>query len=308
MKPKKSLLVWMIGFASSWAGPAYCQDVLHLLSGESHSGKVLHLTEKGLVMRIILSGRGVSGSSKRTFARADIDHVVFEHEQLLNDPISEANLKHWKDRWISGSRLVNVPNSDMGGVGLRLARYLADHGSLVLAKRCVATVAREDWNPRRRSKAQALQLRLRWLGKDERGDVVRECLSFLSEDQVATPVWLEAHTVLGLSDFEALRILEKEHPRWEEDDEVRPERNRLFTSAVDHFLAPALFHGAATEESAEGMERAAQVYSFVGKKTEADQLRHDLVRLYPESQTARKQARHKQKSSDTENPSTPKTR
>lgn len=90
--------------------------------------------------------------------------------------------------------------------------------------------------------------------------------------------------------FDELKKLEENHPRWMEDDEVRPLRLRFHHLALDFALYPSLFLGARVEESAAGLKKAWQVYQHTGEQERALHVLEDLAALYPESAAARETA------------------
>jgi len=93
----------------------------------------------------------------------------------------------------------------------------------------------------------------------------------------------------------------KENPKWEEDDEVRPERNRLYHIVVDQLLWPHLFHATRENEAARGLFGVAGVYRFAGDESLALAACEDLIKLYPETDfTPRASAMLEQIKSQTE--------
>jgi len=97
---------------------------------------------------------------------------------------------------------------------------------------------------------------------------------------------IEVNYLLALADTKKLKALEKEHPRWEEDDEVRPDRDDLFHRAVDRFLWPHLFHATREEVAARGLFAAADLYAYAGEIEAARDRWKDLIELYPDSSYA----------------------
>ena len=87
-------------------------------------------------------------------------------------------------------------------------------------------------------------------------------------------------------DFESLKQLQTENPKWEEDDTVRPDRNRLYHRTVDQFLWPYLFHGTREESAARGLIAAAEVYQLGGDDAAARACLEDVIQLYPATRQA----------------------
>ena len=94
---------------------------------------------------------------------------------------------------------------------------------------------------------------------------------------------LEVKYLLADADFERLKTLQEEHPKWIEDDEVRPERNEIYHRIIDQYLWPHLFHATRTNAAARGLLGAGRVYEFAGETELARSAYKDLEALYPES-------------------------
>jgi len=87
--------------------------------------------------------------------------------------------------------------------------------------------------------------------------------------------------------FSQLRAVEAEHPRWTEDDEVKPVRDRLYHLSLDFALYPSLFHGRREIEASTGLRKAAEVYQFTGETGLLKNVLQDLAALYPDSEAAK---------------------
>jgi hypothetical protein len=83
-----------------------------------------------------------------------------------------------------------------------------------------------------------------------------------------------------------LRDLHLENPRWQEDDFVRPERNRLYESALDGLLGAALLPGVPPEMAARALLGALRVYEMEGDLPQAKAVATDITSLHPTSKEA----------------------
>ncbi len=84
----------------------------------------------------------------------------------------------------------------------------------------------------------------------------------------------------------ALTQLEKDHPRWQEEDELVPRHTQLLNEAFDGYLYPHLFHGAEEDLAARGLWAAAQLSTAQKEITQAVEWAGDLTQLYQTSPEA----------------------
>lgn len=66
-------------------------------------------------------------------------------------------------------------------------------------------------------------------------------------------------TILSKAEISARDELEKENPKWMEDDEIRPQRQRHFHLSIDMSLYPFLFESTSSEQAVEGLKQAAEI-------------------------------------------------
>ncbi|MES2438114.1 MAG: hypothetical protein V4584_03565 [Verrucomicrobiota bacterium] len=90
--------------------------------------------------------------------------------------------------------------------------------------------------------------------------------------------------------FSQLKNVEAENPRWIEDLEVKPVRDKLYHLSLDFALYPSLFHGRRSAEASAGLAKAARVYEFTGENNLLKGTLEDLAALYPESSEAKDEA------------------
>jgi hypothetical protein len=99
-------------------------------------------------------------------------------------------------------------------------------------------------------------------------------------------VLIEAKFVLAEASLQDFKKLLKNNPRWQEDEFVRPEHDRLYHATLDLLLFPYLFHGTEEAQAARGLSRAIEMLTLSGEIPEAIELAQDLVFLYPETAPA----------------------
>lgn len=112
------------------------------------------------------------------------------------------------------------------------------------------------------------------------GEAVREAeqIASMTEDPA---VLIEAKYILAEAAGTSLKKLLEDNPRWEEDLNVIPERNRLYHEAVDLFLYPSLFEGSQAEAAARGLWGAVGIYQLTGEAANALECARDITILYP---------------------------
>jgi len=264
-------------------------DIVHLTDGDPIAGIIVMLTDE--LCRI--EQRREVGSSRFDIPLSRVRYIDFredpELERLLRAPDLVEHGQALAEAWSSRLLRLGLPNHPAGRVGLVYADLLREQGAhnvalLERALRIYGMVEGQDWDEARRAVAKQGRLQVMLLLGDTEG-VVREARR-MAEVEEDPALLIQARRVLADIDFERLRRLEDEHPRWDLDDEIRPERQDLFHRVIDAYLNPYLFFGTYEEEAAEGLAMAAEVYEFGGEIEEAVARREDLLALYPRTAAA----------------------
>jgi hypothetical protein len=215
----------------------------------------------------------------------DVDHVDFGETEAVEKYLGKATRaqllqidKLWKQR----ESLLGLSSSTAGALALKTADLLlestleSDHR---LALDLYTRIERDDWNADRQAKAKEGRLRaMVTMGRAAEAVAEAKRLALYSEDP---ELLIEAKYVLAQASMNSLRQLLEENPRWEEDDLVRPERDRLYGETLDLFLFPYLFHGSQTDEAARGLWGAVETFVLAGETDAALARARDLVALYP---------------------------
>lgn len=265
--------------------PAVARDVIVLKSGESVACRLDELTDR--LVNVTLSGGAEvpGGSARRTFPVDQVERIEFafvpgEEEVFLRRATASADvLKTWWDRAVSH---LHRPRSRAAAWGVAYADALLREEAERGPDRALSVydlVLARAWSPE--DAAAAKQGRLRALmSKGDLATATEEARALARETEDPA-LLLEAEHLLAMADFQALRELEEEHPRWMEDDEVRPRRHALYHRTLDQFLKPHLFHAAHEEVAARGLLSAAELLLFGGERAEAKARFEDLLFLYP---------------------------
>ncbi len=275
--------------------PAASQDVVVLKGGESLVCRVDELTDR-LVNVTLPGGAEVpGGSARRTLPMEQVERIEFafapgEEEAFARRATAASGvLKTWWDRHFAHLRR---PRSRAGAWGAAYAGALLREDAEGGADRALSVcglVIDRAWSPG--DVAAAKQVRLRALmAKGDLAAAMEEA-RVLARETEDPALLIEAEHLLATADFQALRELEEEHPRWMEDDEVRPRRHELYHRALDRFLRPHLFHATREEAAARGLLAAAELHHFVGETEEAKVRFEDLLRLYPSTAPAAEAAK-----------------
>jgi tetratricopeptide (TPR) repeat protein len=263
------------------------QDIIYLKTGESLACRVDALTDN-IVNFTLLSNAGTAGgSARRTVPAAQVDYVEFDFREgeaaffeRRNAATSE-QLKSWWDYYFPH---LHRPRSRAAAYGIAFAAALLRETPETAGERALSIFDRiieRAWSADDIALAKQGRLRtLMALGDLETATVEARLLASQTEDP---GLLIEVNYLLAMADFQKLKTLQEEHPRWEEDDEVRPERNEIYHRAVDQFLWPHLFHATREEVAARGLAGAAGLYLFAGEIEAARARWDDLVHLYPDS-------------------------
>ncbi|MEM9283371.1 MAG: hypothetical protein AAGA96_16230 [Verrucomicrobiota bacterium] len=276
---------WRVAFTCwlgtwAWDG-AGAQDVIFLKSGQSAAADVEAITDKIIVFRLLQGGRGESQS----MPIEQVAYVEFEFEPGEEEAFARRDslpLEEARKWWDFHFAHLHRPRSRTAAWGIACAQALlreqreSDSNE---ALRLFERIAERAWDEAdiaaaRQGRLQALIA----LGDLETATREARILSAETEDPA---LLIEVKHLLAQADFAKLEALEEEHPRWEEDDEVRPERNQLYHNTIDQFLWPYLFHAARDDAATRGLLAASEVYAFGGDFERAAAACLDLTRLYP---------------------------
>ncbi len=266
------------------------QDLVVGKGGETMRGRIEVLTDRLVTIRLS-GGEGVPGASAlRRWPADQVDWIEFgftpgEEEVFARRSTQTAEtLKPW---WERDFAHLHRPRSRAPAWGLAYAEALLREENPRSAERAIAVcdlLLQRAWSTEvvRAAKRARLQARLLVGQLDQAVDEARA----LAKETEDPDLLIEAEYLLALADFSALRELEAEHPRWMEDDEVRPRRLELYHRALDRFFRPHLFHATRGDAAARGLLAVADLYDFGGERDEARARYEDLLRLYGETKWA----------------------
>ena len=268
------------------------QDVIVLKNGQYAACEIEALTDNILTFTLIQRGASQGGVARRTINTSEVAYVEFDFEPgeeeafAAKETLDMESVEAW---WNHHFAHLHRPRSRTGAWGIALGYALLDKDVDLYGYRALQLferIADRAWSEIDIAAAKRGQLHaLMALGELERAITEANILAGQTEDP---ELLIEVKHLLAEADFARLRELEEEHPRWNEDDEVRPERNELYHSIIDQFMWPYLFHAAREEAAARGLLGAGLVYEFGGDAGLATNAYRDLIALYPESEARAK--------------------
>ncbi|MEM8956000.1 MAG: hypothetical protein AAGD22_17725 [Verrucomicrobiota bacterium] len=286
---RAAILVWAIWAA--FAGSVWAVDVIHLKEGEPIPCEILELSDNNVRIKVTISVAGGEAFSTKVVPMASVAFIDFEPEageEFLLESGGVEDVGEIEGIWEAKRENLHRRNSNAGEVGLKLAELLVERGSMEDGKALYERVETGDWDEKRRGRARQGRLRV-LLAMGEVDAAVKEALA-MAEEGGNAEILMDAKYVLASADFDKLKQLEEENPKWDEDDLVRPERNQLYHSVLDQYLQPYLFHGADEAAASRGLLGAIEVYRWAGDNVAALARAKDLLALYPESDAAGKVA------------------
>lgn len=264
---------------------------MYFKSGKSLNGRIERITGVKILIRLSVNlGRGQQGQVMRSFLLKDIDYINFEvaaDESHLLKQGKQGKLKDWQKLWDRKVAFLAQARSNTGELGLIYAQVLLQQDSVyhwAQAMELYDLLLDKAWSEEVRGRAQIGRIHV----LVRQGDLSRAGKYALvieasreSEKQMAI-----AQLLLAQITFAELRALQKKHPRWQQDDEVLPERYRLYHRAIDYSLKPFLFHSEQRDLAAKGLMAAAELYEFVADDFGELAVLQDVVEIYPDSMNA----------------------
>ncbi|MFN0129429.1 MAG: tetratricopeptide repeat protein [Verrucomicrobiales bacterium] len=276
--------------ASSPADP--WPDSITLTRGTTVRCRIMSVTEESIVIQYPPRPGSQAAALSRTLAWSDVKAVDFsmdsEFHRLVKVTDPRKDMPRLVARWTTLAPLLHRPHHPVGELGLALARLALVHPDPQTKHRALSVceaIASCDWNHSRRHRARLLRAQLfSSAGKNE--EASQEARSLVGDPLVAAATGMAAHVMLANLAFSQLRQIDSDHPRWMEDDTIRPKRESLYHQSLDHALSPSAFQGAVEEPATEGLWIAVSLLDYAGQRAAAANTARDLIHLYPKSPAA----------------------
>lgn len=235
-----------------------------------------------------------AGMTTRTVPFSDLADVSFSftpRELTLHREPAVASIPPLRVYWETRSATLRFAGSNVGDTGLVLAKSLrlaGDPASLAEATKILDQIRGQDPMKHRVELASSEQMTIDFILAQQRGktEEIDKLAWEITEKATHNDATLLATAFLADRHFSQLKATEEANPRWIEDDEVRPLRERLYHLSLDFALYPSLFMGMRQAESSAGLKRVAEIHEFTGAKLLAMKALEDLAALYPDTPAA----------------------
>lgn len=250
--------------------------------GQTFRAGIVRATAEGLEIQ-----RGVV---KRELSYDQIGGVKFGmtmgERQLIAQAKAEA-IPALRVFWEAREKTIQLQGSNAGEFGLALARALSKTKAVEEALKIANAIMLDDNDPQRRvrAKAECDTLVFMQAMAQEKPEEIEKRAWVITEaaDESNPDLMLLVTGFLMGKEFAALKKIEADNPRWTEDDEIKPQRDRHYHLVLDLALYPSLFHPMREAEAAEGLWQAVQVYLYTQEMDRAVSTLEDLLALYADS-------------------------
>lgn len=282
MKSAALLLCLTVGFSSA-------QDTIVLKNGRKADCKIIDFTPDAV--KITYRATPSAAPAERLIPLAEIEHIEpapFPGEtEARATAIREGRSEPLMIYWVKHLPWLSRPRTHGGEIGLIYAELLTRVNTADRRERALKIyeqIEAADWSAERRGRAQAGRLRV--MLRQGRTGEVRPQAEALLQHSGDPRVLIELRHVMAEASAAALTQLEKDHPRWQDEDELVPRHAQLLNEAFDGYLYPHLFHGAEEDLAARGLWAAAQLSTAQKENTQAAEWAGDLTQLYQSSPEA----------------------
>lgn len=236
----------------------------------------------------------MTGLAVRKLPFSELSGLTFSftaREQALHRQPAPASIPPLKVLWDRRQATLSQPGSNVAETGLALAKSLRLTGissSLVEAGGILDQIRAQDTLQHRKDRARDEQVVVDFILSMQGGNHEQtDALAWqITEHPDNVDAMLLATAFLASRHFSELKVIEDANPRWVEDDEIRPIRERLYQLSLDFALYPSLFAGTRETEASVGLKLAAEIHQFSGSNNLLKNTLEDLAALYPKSAAA----------------------
>ena len=274
------------------AGQLRAQDTVFLKNGRNAPCRVLEFTVDSLKISYLPTPG--AAAEERLVPLAELDYVELAplpgETEALSLAVREGRADPLITFWAKRVPWLGRPRTNGGEIGLTYAELLTRVSTTDRMERALKIyqqIESADWSAERRGRAQAGRLRI--MLRQGRTAEVRPLAEALLEKSGDSRVLIELQHVIAEASAAGLTQLEKDHPRWQEENDIIPRHTQLLNEAMDGYLFPHLFHGAEEDLAARGLWAAAQLADAQKDLPQAAGWCTDLTNLYattPEADAA----------------------
>ncbi len=263
-------------------------DTVSLVDGGHKEGRVWGITQDALVLSI----QPVPGlpEVEVKIPKTHIAGIAFspdEHRDLFLQNATTRQLPEVAELWERFGPLLPVNGSPAARIGLRYGLLLLAAGveerrtdPLSIFQKIAATT------PHKSEQEAAKQGVLRTLLQRRQWERAESEAASITKSTCGVALLAEARLTLGLVSKNKLGAFIAENPRWSTDEFARPQRDRLYQSALDNLLGAALLPGAPAELTVRALYCALEIHSAEGERHRAATLARDIIAFHPESPEA----------------------
>ncbi len=226
---------------------------------------------------------------------AGIEFTLTPRELSMHQTPEPAAIPALRILWETRQATMRLPGSNVAETGIAFAKSLRLSGevsALDEAGKILDLIRGQDTSDSRKDIARGEQSTIDFIRAIKSGKLVEtDKLAWKITEEPGYPdAMLLATSFLADRHFKELKAIEEDNPRWMEDDEVRPVRDRLYQLSLDFALYPSLFIGSRQAEATVGLKKAVEVYQFTNQPALAKGTLEDIAALYPESEIAKETA------------------
>ena len=271
------------------SGISSAQDIIVLKNGRKADCKIIDFTTDAV--KISYRADATAAPAERLIPLAEVDYIepapLPGETEARATAIREGRSEPLMIYWVKHLPWLSRPRTNGGEIGLTYAELLTRVNTADRRERALkiyGQIEAADWSAERRGRAQAGRLRV--MLRQGRTTEVRPQAEALLQKSGDPRVLIELRHVMAEASAAALTQLEKDHPRWQEEDDLVPQHTQLLNEAFDGYLYPHLFHGAEEDLAARGLWAAAQLSTSQNIGTQAAEWATDLTQLYQTSPEA----------------------
>ncbi len=268
--------------------PGLLADTIALVDGGHKEGRVSGIVQESLVLCTQpIPGLPVVEVRIPKTRLAGIAFSPDEQRDLFLQNATRRQLPEVAELWERFVPLLSVNGSPAARIGLRYGSLLLaaedDEGRtdpLTIFQKIAGTTPHE---PEREAARQGV---LRTLLQHRQWDRAESEAASITKSTCGVVLLAEARLTLGLVGKNRLGVFIEENPIWRADEFARPQRDRLYQSALDNLLGAALLPGAPAELTVRALICALEIYSAEGEFSRAAMLARDIIAFHPESTEA----------------------
>jgi hypothetical protein len=264
-------------------------DTVTFVEGETKSGCIWGVEQEA----IVLSTQPVPGlpAVNLRIPKTRVAAIAFSPDEQREAFLRMATQEHLPELaklWSRFAPFLSLRGSPAARIGLRYGVLSLELGSakdseellLLFQKIASGAPTSEEQEAAKQGILRALVRSGHW------GRAESEAAAF-TKTACSVSLLAEARLTVGIVQKKRLQEFVMENPRWNLDEFVRPERDRLYHAALDSLLAAALLPGAPGELAARARLCAMEVCDAAGERHRSASLAEDIIAFHLGTSEAR---------------------